>query len=199
MQSELTTLQGIIDACWNPKTSSLDINKYTALTKQYGLSWEKVKGIFQSIGTEGEDAFTQLSSAIMQSDSKIRTISSTMEKFLDQLAKSARIQLSYAVLNKMTGAVRDAYNYTIDLNKSLNNIQIVTQKSNSEMANFAKSANKAAQALSSSTVDYTDASLIYYQQGLNDKEVAERTNVTVKMANITGQSASEVSEQLTAI
>lgn len=122
-----------------------------------------------------------------------------MEKFLNQLVKSANIQLSYAVLNKVTGAIRDAYDYTVDLNKSLNNIQIVTQKSNSEMASFAKSANKAAQALSSSTVDYSDASLIYYQQGLTDKEVAERTNVTVKMANITGQTASEVSEQLTAI
>lgn len=51
-----------------------------------------------------------------------------MEKFLTQLAKSASIQLSYAVLNKVTSAVREAYNYTIDLNKSLNNIQIVTQK-----------------------------------------------------------------------
>lgn len=122
-----------------------------------------------------------------------------MEKFLNQLVKTANIQLSYAVLNKVTGAIRDAYDYTVDLNKSLNNIQIVTQKSNSEMASFAKSANKAAQALSSSTVNYSDASLIYYQQGLTDKEVAERTNVTVKMANITGQTASEVSEQLTAI
>lgn len=67
------------------------------------------------------------------------------------------------------------------------------------MASFAKSANKAAQALSATTVDYSDASLIYYQQGLTDKEVSERTEVTMKMANVTGQTASEVSEQLTAI
>lgn len=134
-----------------------------------------------------------------QSSGELNIISATMEKFLAQLAKSASIQLSYAVLNKVTGAVREAYNYTVDLNKSLNNIQIVTQKSNSEMASFAKSANKAAQALSATTVDYSDASLIYYQQGLTDKEVSERTEVTMKMANVTGQTASEVSEQLTAI
>lgn len=199
MQSDLTTLQGIIDSCWNPKTSSLDLNKYTALTKQYGLSWEKVGNIFKSVGSEGEEAFSQLAVAVTQADNKMQLVSSTMEKFLNQLAKSASIQLSYAVLNQVTGAIRDAYEYTVDLNKSLNNIQIVTQKSNSEMASFAKSANKAAQALSSSTVNYSDASLIYYQQGLTDKEVAERTKVTVEMANITGQTASEVSEQLTAI
>jgi hypothetical protein len=37
------------------------------------------------------------------------------------------------------------------------------------MAKFAKEANKAAKALSTSTTNYTKASLIYYQQGLTDQ------------------------------
>mgnify|MGYP006874669479 CR=1 FL=1 len=36
------------------------------------------------------------------------------------------------------------------------------------MAKFAKEANKAARALSATTTDYTNASLIYYQQGLDE-------------------------------
>lgn len=67
------------------------------------------------------------------------------------------------------------------------------------MANFAERANKAAQALSTTTKDYAQASLIYYQQGLNDKEVEARTAVTIKMANAAGESASKVSDQLTAV
>ena len=39
------------------------------------------------------------------------------------------------------------------------------------MASFAKEANEAAKALSTTTTNYTDASLIYYQQGLSDEEV----------------------------
>jgi len=62
------------------------------------------------------------------------------------------------------------------------------------MDRFADRANKAAQALSTSTLEYTKASLIYYQQGLSDEEVQARTDVTVKMANVTGNTAEKVSQ-----
>jgi TP901 family phage tail tape measure protein len=67
------------------------------------------------------------------------------------------------------------------------------------MARFAVEANNAAKKLSTTTTDYTNASLIYFQQGLSDKEVAERTEVTIKMANAAGVSAQKVSDQMTAV
>ena len=39
------------------------------------------------------------------------------------------------------------------------------------MADFAREANKAAKTLGTTTTRYTDAALIYYQQGLSDEEV----------------------------
>jgi hypothetical protein len=36
--------------------------------------------------------------------------------------------------------------------------------------------------------------LIYYQQGLSAKEVQERADITIKMANVSGQSAQKVSD-----
>jgi hypothetical protein len=48
--------------------------------------------------------------------------------------------------------------------------------------------------LGATTKSYADASLIYYQQGLNDAEVAARTETTLKAANVTGQSADAVSQ-----
>jgi TP901 family phage tail tape measure protein len=67
------------------------------------------------------------------------------------------------------------------------------------MSKFAAEANKAAKALSTTTTEYTNASLIYYQQGLSDADVKTRTDVTIKMANASRQSAEIVSDQLTAI
>jgi TP901 family phage tail tape measure protein len=67
------------------------------------------------------------------------------------------------------------------------------------MARFAEQANKSAQALSTSTLAYTDAALIYYQQGLDADAVAARTETTLKMSNVTGESAEEVSSYMTAI
>jgi hypothetical protein len=51
------------------------------------------------------------------------------------------------------------------------------------MSKFAEGANRAAKALSTTTTEYTNASLIFYQQGLSDNEVAQRTDITIKMAN----------------
>ena len=67
------------------------------------------------------------------------------------------------------------------------------------MDRFAEKANKAAKRLGASTTDYTEASLIYYQQGLSDEEAAAKAETTIKAANVTGQSGEAVSEQLTAV
>ena len=67
------------------------------------------------------------------------------------------------------------------------------------MAEFAEQANKAAKALNTTTTRYSDAALIYYQQGLSEQEVMERTDITVKMANVTGEAAQTISDQMTAV
>jgi hypothetical protein len=61
------------------------------------------------------------------------------------------------------GSLQSAFYYAQDLNESLNNIRIVTGQNTDQMAKFAKQANAAAQSLSTTTTDYTNASLIYYQ------------------------------------
>jgi TP901 family phage tail tape measure protein len=67
------------------------------------------------------------------------------------------------------------------------------------MERFAEEANAAAKSLSTTTNEYAKASLIFYQQGLNDREVAKRTAAVVKMANVTGESAQDISSYMTAI
>lgn len=67
------------------------------------------------------------------------------------------------------------------------------------MNRFAEQANTAAKNLGASTLDYTNAALIYYQQGLDATESAARAETTLKAANVTGQTGQEVSEQLTAV
>jgi hypothetical protein len=62
------------------------------------------------------------------------------------------------------------------------------------MSRFAIEANKSAKALSATTNEYAKASLIYFQQGLSDAEVKERTDVTIKMANVSRESAETVSD-----
>lgn len=122
-----------------------------------------------------------------------------MKSLYEQFVRTAKMNISYAVLRAITNSFQDAYNYAKDLNESLNNIRIVTGASTEKMAAFAKEASAAAKALSATTVEYTDAALIYYQQGLSDEEVKARTDTTIKLANVTGSTAEETSSYLTAI
>ena len=67
------------------------------------------------------------------------------------------------------------------------------------MAKFAKQANESAKALNTTTTAYTNAALIFYQQGLDTAAVKERTDAVTKMASVTGETAADVSSYMTAI
>jgi TP901 family phage tail tape measure protein len=115
------------------------------------------------------------------------------------MKNTARWQLTSSAMHGFMSAVSSAYGYAKDLNESLNNIRIVSNASAEEMAKFAEEANRAARALNTTTTSYTNAALIYYQQGLSDEEIKKRTDITIKMANVARQSAEVVSDQLTAV
>jgi len=78
------------------------------------------------------------------------------------MKNTAKWQLSSSIIHGFMSAVQKTFDYTQDLNKSLNDIRIVTGYSSDRMASFAREANKAAKALSTTTKAYTDASLIYF-------------------------------------
>lgn len=183
----------------NVNTGKLDLVKFNQSLQNSGMSIAKYRDQLLTLGVSGEKAFTQLAQSILKADVPLRKTSSLFSEFRTTLSNTIRWQFSSSFLHGMMGTIQGAYKYAQDLNKSLTDIQIVTQASDEHMARFAEQANKSAKALSTTTTAYTKASLIYYQQGLNDQQVKERTDVTVKMANITGQSAQQVSDQMTAI
>jgi TP901 family phage tail tape measure protein len=193
------TLKVQLENATNVNTGKLDLGKFQQSLKTSGMTLADYKVQLANLGPQGVAAFGQLSQAIMNAEMPLRRSSQLLTDFATTLKNTARWQISSSLLHGFMGSIQTAYHYAQDLNESLNNIRIVTNKNVDEMAQFAKEANSAAQALNTTTTAYTDASLIYYQQGLSDEEVKARTDVTVKMANVTRESATEVSEQMTAI
>lgn len=183
----------------NVDTGRLDLSKFNHEMKKSGMSLKQYRDALVSLGPTGQAAFMDLSKAILASETPLKQTNVLVDKLWDGLKRTAGWQLSSTAIHSFIGAIQTAYNYAQDLNKSLNNIRIVTGYGSDRMAEFAKNANKAAKQLSATTLDYTNASLIYYQQGLDDKAVQERSDVTVKMANVTGTAAQTVSDQLTAV
>ena len=183
----------------NVNTGNLDFSKFNSSLKQSGQSLQSYGQQLQKLGPAGQQAFLTLAKSVASAEIPIKRTNALIKEFTTTLANTARWQLSSSALHGFMGAIQSAYGYAQDLNASLNDIRIVTGQSTEQMARFAQQANAAAKALSTSTTNYTNASLIYYQQGLNDQQVKERTDVTIKMANVSKQSAETVSEQLTAV
>ena len=192
-------LQMHLNNAFNVKTGNLDLGKLDASLKSSGQSLGQLSSNLLKAGTQGEQAFLNIQRAIGNASIQINQANGALASFLTTLKNTARWQISSSILHGFMGALQSAWGYAKDLDKSLNNIRIVTGYSSDRMADFAEQANKAAKALSTTTTKYTDASLIFYQQGLSDEEVQKRTEVTIKMANAAGQSAQVVSDQLTAV
>lgn len=184
---------------FNEKTGNLDLSKLQASLQQSHTNLNQLTSGFSRAGQVGQQAFVNLARAIATADQPSLTLNTHLSTMWTTLKNVARFQISSSIMHGLIGGIQTAYGYAQDLNESLNNIRIVTGQSTSQMARFAEQANKGAKALSATTLDYTNASLIYYQQGLDDNAVRERTEVTLKMANVARESAETISEQLTAI
>ena len=154
---------------------------------------------FSYMGKEGKQAFYEVTKSALTTEMQFKKTNGLLDRMGKTFANTIKWQVSSSIIHKFTGSIQEAYGYVKHLDSSLNDIRIVTGKSADEMDRFAKNANKAAKSLGAATTDYTEASLIYYQQGLGDDEVRARTETTLKAANVTGQSTAEVSEQLTAV
>ena len=193
------TLKTQLQEATNVQTGKLDLGKLNEGLSRAGLNANKIKDALLTLGPNGAQAFAQFAQSVTLAEVPMRRISARLQEFGTTLKNTARWQISSSILHGFLGTVSSAYNYAQDLNKSLNDIRIVTGSSVEEMASFAVQANKAAKALSTTTTEYTNASLIFYQQGLSESEVQKRTDITIKMANAAGVSAQTASDQLTAV
>lgn len=197
--SAATQLGAHLKAAINVDTGKLDISKFARSLHSSNTTLSSLSASLTKIGPAGQVAFMNIARAITEAEMPLKRSNELMNQLWITMKNTVRWQITSGLLTGFTGAIDDAYRYAEDLNKSLNNIRIVTGKSTAEMAQFAKQANRAAKELNTTTTKYTDASLIYYQQGLDDKQVKARTDVTAKFANVSRENLTTSSEYLTAI
>lgn len=198
-QVKANQLKVSLQEAFNVNTGKLDLTKFSESLKKSGITLEEYRKSLSTLGPEGQKAFVSLANAISTSEVPLKRTSKLMQDLGTTMKNTVKWQLSSSAMHGFMSAVSQAWNYAKDLNESLNNIRIVTGQNTDQMAAFAQQANAAAKALSTTTTKYTDASLIYYQQGLDDKEVQDRTNTTIKLANVSRQSVEESADQMTTI
>ena len=198
-RKEAVAVETAFRKAFNQKLNTVNIDKFNQSLAQSKTSLSQVYQNFSKVGATGQNAFRTLINQMTNSNFQLKETSSLIKEMGTTLMNTVKWNIASSAVNSISGSIQQAYGYVKNLDSSLNDIRIVTGKSADEMTKFAEKANDASKALKKSTTDYTNASLIFYQQGLGDQEVEARTEVTLKAANVTQQDTAEVSEQLTAI
>lgn len=188
-----------LKAAYNPKLNSYNIQTFNKYLQQSGFNVQTLRAELAKAGPAGENAFRSAMSSVTKFNTQVKETHTILNKIGTTLANTIKWSISSSLMNGVTQSIQQAWGFAKNLDSSLNDIRVVTGKSADEMARFAERANTVASNLGKGTTDYTRAALIYAQQGLGDKEVESRTAVTLKAANVTGQSTEAVSEELTAV
>ena len=197
---EAQKVSDILTKSWNTKLNQMDLTKLNKNIKESYGSVDNLKKAMMQGGEVGAAAYNRIAQSVLTTNVQLKQSNILLDKMAITMGNTIRFGISSAVFNRITDSISEAYNYVKKLDSSLNHIRIVSNASADEMERFAVQANKAAKALGTSTLDYTNASLIYYQQGITDfEEIKERTDATLKLANTTGETASSVSDYMTAI
>lgn len=193
------TVSDALSKAFNQKLNTINIQTFNQYLKDADLTLDEVYQSFSQLGSTGQNAFRNLTNQILMSNTQMEKTETVLDRMAQTLSNTLKWNIASSAINMLSGEVQQAYGYVNSLDRSLNDIRIVTGQSAEEMQNFAEQANDAALALGQQTTEYTNASLIYAQQGLPQEEIEARARVTLMAANVTGQDAQNVSEQLTAV
>ena len=194
-----TLLKTQLTQAINPLTGNLNLTKFNDQLMTSQMNLKDYKNQLSALGTAGNQAFNNLARSIATAETPLLRTSQAASAMWTALGNAARWTATSTAIHGIMSTAASAMNYVQNLDKSLNDIRIVTGQTQEQMSTFAVQANEAAKALNTTTNQYAKAALIYYQQGLSNKQVQERTETTIKLANASGQSAAKVSDQMTAI
>lgn len=104
----------------------------------------------------------------------------------------------YVVMRGLRTLWRNATTYAQEYYDKLNEIQIVTQKSDTQMQSISNTFKNMAKGLKISSTDIATAATTFYRQGLDEEETKSRTKWASMYAKITAQSFDEAATQVTA-
>lgn len=163
IKSSVDLINGALERAFNVNLGTLNVSKFNNELKNLNIN--KLYKDFSSAGTAGQIAFRNITSQVLTTNLQLKQTNAFLDNIAITMKNTLKWTLSSSIMNSFTGSIQKAYGYVKSLDKSLNDIRIVTQKSTEDMNQFAIQANEASQNLATLTTDYTKGSLIFYQQG----------------------------------
>ena len=198
IQKEALQVEKALNRAFNPTLKTTNVSAFKTELEKSGITIKQLSTDMASLGPAGVKAFGLMSTEILTTNLQLKETNNLVDAMGRTMINTVKWGIASSIMNTFTQSVQGAFQYVQSLEKSLTNIRIVTGDSTEKMSQFAEQANKSAQALGRSTLDYTKASLTFYQQGLGEEDVQARTEATLKAQNITG-AGSQMADYLTSV
>ena len=197
-KARLQSLQTALNKSFNTKIGMLDMSAFQKNLAKSGTSIAQLGSAFSVAGSKGTTAFNSLVGQLGRIDTRMQSLSKSTDKVINTIGNTVRWGVIASGFSQVMNSIHSAVDYVKDLDSSLTNIMMVTDYSKEQMNDYAKSANEAAKALGSTTVAMTDATTVFAQQGFDLDKSSQLAELSVKLANASGQDTATTSDQITA-
>lgn len=202
---ELFKLTGFTD----PDKAEFDINKkLTGLKEQY-ITPEDLKAFNISLAEispqmkEVNNLFSNIFGE--RGRSEIKLAEQEMIKYQEGVATIKEIFAQFGITFSIAQVVRGfqslaraAYDFYKSLDSALNEIYVVSNLTSNSVNGLKNEFIGMAKDTGMALDDITRSAVLFYQQGLNTKEVLEMTEVTSQFAKVAGIDATDAADKLTA-
>lgn len=195
---KIKEIENALTKAFNSNIGMLDLKAFTNSLSAGNRSIADWQKSFSKAGAIGTSTMNNLVGRIGRIDEGLKSVSKTTDKVFNTIGNTVRWGLIASAFQSVMNSAHSAVDYIKELDKSLNDIRIVSDYNAQQMREFSLYANDAAESLGQTTVAYTNASLIFAQQGYDLETANKFADLTLKVANTTGQETAEVSEQITA-
>src|SRR5690606_25741201 len=119
-------------------------------------------------------------------------------ELLRSVTKFTQWYIIGGVISNIVKQIKDGVKYIAELDNSLNEIRIVTNKTQEEVNQLAKAYNNLAKEMSVTTKEIAGTAAELYRQGLTDAEVERRMRAIIQYAKISSISLDEANKIITA-
>ena len=137
---------------------------------------------------------TDVEDAVAKTTKRTFTLDDVFEQIQIKLVRMA----TEKVFNFITDQIKDAVEYCTTFYDKLNEIRIVTGKTQEEADAVGKSFRDIAREMGVSSQDIAASGITYYRQGLDDEDVQKRLKATIEYAKAASVEAQTASEYITA-
>lgn len=171
-------------------------NLQTELEKLRNQKVDDTKGLAGGIKTTAEN-FKLSAKEAQQYEAELQKIQAR-QKFIGKIQGVVQRWFSiYAVVRMVSNAIKSMISTIKELDKTITNIAIVTNMSQSDLWGQMPQYTQMAREYAASISGVYEVSQLYYQQGLQTVDVMKLTEETLKMARISGLDYAESTNYMT--